>query len=105
MGFSIIFTIALFPHGKQVAAFVKQVVKLPRQRNLFLPGQTGLKIFNGVSSMAVLDLRLSFVDAVVATTTKQKTIHGGSQSRGTECVCPHRTGIRAEVHSLTGLYV
>ena len=34
----------LFPDGKEVAAFVKQVVKLPQQRNLFLPGQTGLNI-------------------------------------------------------------
>ena len=60
----------LFPDGKQVAPFVKQVVELPRQKNLFLPGQTGLNTFNGVSNTAVLALRLNFVDAVVAATTK-----------------------------------
>ena len=59
----------LFLDGKQVPTFIKQVVELPRQKDLFLPGQTGLNIFSGIPNTAVLALRLSFVDATVATTT------------------------------------
>ena len=67
---SALFWPVLFPDGKQVVAFIKQVVELPRQKNLFLPGQTGLNIYNGVPNTVVLALRLSFVDAVVAATAK-----------------------------------
>ena len=59
----------LFPDSKQVATFIKQIVELPRQKDLFLPGQKGLNIFSGIPNTAVLALRLSFVDAMVATTT------------------------------------
>ena len=60
----------LFPDGKKAATFIKQVVELPRQKDLFLPGQTGLNIFNGTPNTTVLALRLSFVEAAVTTAVK-----------------------------------
>ena len=60
----------LFPDGKKAATFIKQVVELPRQKDLFLPGQTGLNIFNGTPNTTVLALRLSFVEAAVTTAAK-----------------------------------
>ena len=66
---SALFWPLLFPDGKKAATFIKQVVKLPRLRDLFLPGQTGLNIFNGTPNTAVLALCLSFVDAAVAAAT------------------------------------
>lgn len=60
----------LFPDGKKAATFIKQVVELPRQKDLFLPGQTGLNIFNGTPNTTVLALRLSFVEAAVATAAR-----------------------------------
>ena len=47
-------------------------MELPRQKDLFLPGQTGLTIFNGIPNTAVLALRLSFVDAMVAPQQRRK---------------------------------
>lgn len=55
----------LFLDGNQVATFVKEVVELPRQEDLFIPGQSGLNIFKGVPNTTVLALRLSFVGAKV----------------------------------------
>ena len=60
----------LFPDGKKAATFIKQVVELPRQKDLFFPGLTGLNIFNGTPNTAVLALRLSFVEAAVATAAR-----------------------------------
>ena len=50
----------LFPDGRQAASFVKQIMKLPNQDDLFLPSQSGLNIFKGLPNTPVLALRISF---------------------------------------------
>lgn len=50
----------LFPNGWDPANFVSDLLELPTSEELFLPGQLGSNLFEGLPNTPVLALRLEF---------------------------------------------